>query len=331
MSENAIEVENLKGYYKGTFGVVFAINGVSFTIKKGEIVGIAGESGCGKSTLAELITGFPMPLLHYEEGVINVYGNNIYELSKEKLRKEVSCKIIAYVPQYSMESLIPIRRIRDFILEVMRERTGQIIVAEEKEKLLESTYNHFRSLGLNPREVLDKYPHELSGGMKQRVTIAISTLWNPRLLIADEPTSALDVTSQRLLIEMLYNLKEMGKTETIIFISHDIPTLLQICTRCIVMYAGGIVEDGPMNDIIQSPLHPYTKGLVLSIVSFNPDGTLQTSLASIPGKPPDLRNPPTGCKFHPRCSQRLPICSEEYPPFFTSKGSNHPVRCWLYK
>ncbi|OLS13350.1 MAG: oligopeptide ABC transporter ATP-binding protein [Promethearchaeota archaeon CR_4] len=330
MSELAVEVENLKGHYKGTFGEVFALDGVSFTVETGEIVGIAGESGCGKSTLAELITGFPMPLLHHIGGTIKVYGYSIYDISKEQLRKEVSCKILSYVPQYSLESLVPIKRIRDFLLEVMRERTGRIIAKEDRAKILESTFNHFRSLGLDP-EILSKYPHELSGGMRQRVAIAISTLWNPALLIADEPTSALDVTSQRLLIEMLYNLKEMQKTKTILFISHDIPTLLQLCTRCIVMYAGGIVEDGPMDDIIQSPLHPYTKGLISSIVAFNPDGTRESALVSIPGKPPDLRTNLVGCRFHPRCPHRMPICEVEFPPFFNPQGKKHPVRCWLFK
>ncbi len=330
IADTALEVENLQGYYKGTFGVVYALDGVSFTVQPGEIVGIAGESGCGKSTLAELITGFPMPLLHHIDGTVKVYGYSIYEISKETLRKEVSCKIMSYVPQYSLESLVPIKRIRDFLLEVMRERTGHIITKEERPRILESTFNHFRSLGLNT-DVLNKYPHELSGGMKQRVTIAIATLWNPSLLIVDEPTSALDVTSQRLLIEMLYNLKEMGKTQTILFISHDIPTLLQLCTRCIVMYAGGIVEDGPMNDIIHKPLHPYTKGLVSSIVAFNPDGTQETTLTSIPGKPPDLRNPQAGCRFSPRCPNRMPICITEFPPMFYHQENKHPVRCWLYK
>ena len=164
MSEIAIDVNDLKGFYRGTFGIVYAINGVTFTAKKGEIVGIAGESGCGKSTLAELITGFPMPLLHHESGTINVYGINIYQTDKEKLRKEVACKLIAYVPQYSMESLIPIKRVRDFVLDVMRERTGQHIAKEDKERVLESTYDHFRSLGLDPEIILSKYPHELKWG-----------------------------------------------------------------------------------------------------------------------------------------------------------------------
>jgi peptide/nickel transport system ATP-binding protein len=331
MPEIAIEVKDLKGYYRGTFGIVYAINGVTFSVEKGEVVGIAGESGCGKSTLAELLTGFPMPLLHHESGTLNVYGYNLYEISKEELRQEVSCKVISYVPQYSMESLIPVKRIRDFLLDVMRERTGQKIPRQERAKVLESTYDHFRSLGLEPEVLFSKYPFELSGGMKQRVAIAISTLWNPFLLLADEPTSALDVCSQRLLIEMLYHLKEMGKTETILFISHDLPTLEQLCTRCLVMYAGGIVEDGPMDDIIQSPLHPYTKGLISSIVAFNPDGTKETKLESIPGKPPDLRNPPQGCKFHPRCAFRMPKCFTEVPPYFYPQGDHRPVNCWLYE
>jgi len=330
MSEIILEVEDLHGYYKGTFGVVYAVNGVSFSANSGEIVGIAGESGCGKSTLAELITGTPMPLLHHESGKIRICGFSIYEADKETIRTEVSCKLVAYVPQYSFESLNPVKRVRDFLLDVMKERTGQSMQKEDKVEILEKFTSHFKEVGLDP-QVLDKYPHELSGGMKQRVVIAISTLWNPFLLIADEPTSALDVNSQRLLLEMIYNLMMLGKTKTILFISHDIPTIRQICTRCIVMYAGAIVEDGPMDDIVQSPLHPYTQGLISAIVSFNPDGSAECELSSIPGRPPDLRNPPAGCKFHPRCPQRMQICETEYPPFFFPAGEGHPVRCWLYK
>ncbi|MFX0092869.1 MAG: ABC transporter ATP-binding protein [Candidatus Hodarchaeota archaeon] len=327
MSDNMVKIENLKGYYKGTFGIVYGVDDVSFEVDRGETVAIAGESGCGKSTLAELITGTPMPLLHYEGGKVIVDGYNIYEISKEVLRVEVKCKIMSYVPQASMDSLNPVKRIRDFILDVMRERLGK---KPDKAGAFKLATEHFGNLGLD-QTIFDRYPHELSGGMRQRTVIALSTLWNPNLLIVDEPTSALDVTSQKLLIEMLHDLKKRGIIKTILFISHDIPTLRQLCERCIIMYGGKIVEDGNMEKIINAPLHPYTRGLVSSIVSFNPDGTAESELESIPGRPPDLREPPLGCRFHPRCPEMMPICEKKYPPFFEPSGKERPVSCWLYK
>ncbi len=327
MSDPLLAINNLKGYYKGTFGIVYAVDDVSININRGEIVGIAGESGCGKSTLAELITGIPRPLLHYEEGTILVDGYNIYQVDKEILRTEVLCKTLAFVPQASMNSLNPVKKVKNFIFDVMKERIG---TKPDKKAVIKSVGKHFETLGLD-KSVLERFPHELSGGMKQRTVIAISTLWNPNLLIVDEPTSALDVTTQKLLIEMLLDLRSKGIISTIIFISHDVPTLRQICDRCITMYAGKIVEDGKMEDLINYPLHPYTQGLVSSIVSFHPDGAPETDLTCISGRPPDLRYPPSGCRFHPRCPKKMPICEKEEPPFFKPKKKEHPVCCWLYK
>ncbi len=342
-TETYITIDNLVGKYKGTFGIVHAIDKVSLKVKKGEIVGIAGESGCGKSTLVELITGLPKSLLHYESGTVNVKGYDMYEISPEVRRKEVLANILGYVPQASMNALVPVQKIRNFLFDVMKERgiddeTLKKIYALGKKAskkqirdiVLEKAIKHFKSLGLD-ENVLDLYPHELSGGMKQRTTIAVSTLWKPALLIADEPTSALDVSTQKVLIEVFMDLIKKGYVETILFISHDIPTLRQICTRCIIMYAGRIVEDGTMDSIVYSPMHPYTKGLVASIVSFRPDGKEETQLVSIPGSPPDLRKQPKGCLFAPRCPKRMPICGKERPPYFFPKGENHPVSCWLYK
>ncbi|MFX0063194.1 MAG: ABC transporter ATP-binding protein [Candidatus Hermodarchaeota archaeon] len=348
-----LSIENLKGYYRGTFGIVHGIDGISLSVKPGEVLGICGESGCGKSTLAELITGTPMPLLHYEEGKIILDGFQIYHIDAEVLRKEVKCKRMSYVPQASMESLNPVKKIKDFIMDVVRERTGEkpsmrldtikkirTFIEDagsqdpdeqtSREKILKFAVDHFKRVGLDEK-VLNRYPHELSGGMKQRVVIAISTMWNPKLLIVDEPTSALDVSSQKLMIKMLYDLKKEGIIETILFVSHDIPTLRQLCTRCIVMYAGQIVENGMMNDIVNDPLHPYSQGLISSIVSFNPDGTRPSHLESIPGSHPDLRNPPPGCRFHPRCPKVMDICPRESPPMFEPPGKNRQVACWLFK
>ncbi|MFX1282993.1 MAG: ABC transporter ATP-binding protein [Promethearchaeota archaeon] len=327
MSDLLLDVKNLKGYYKGVFGVVHGVDDVTFTLEKGEIVGLAGESGCGKSTLAELITGTPRPLLHYEEGTVIVDGFNIYEINKEDLRTEVKCKRMSYVPQASLESLNPVKKIKNFIMDVVRERTGK---KGEKKKIQKLAADHFARVGLD-KDVLNRYPHELSGGMKQRVVIAISTLWNPTLLIIDEPTSALDVTSQKRMVKMLSEVKKEGIIQSILFVSHDIATLRQICDRIIIMYCGEIVETGKMGDIINNPLHPYTKGLISSIVSFNPDGTRPAELKSIPGEQPDLRNPPSGCRFHPRCYSAGTHCKEYEPPIYTPSGKDHQVKCWLFK
>ncbi|MFX1364489.1 MAG: ABC transporter ATP-binding protein [Promethearchaeota archaeon] len=328
MTEEVIKIKDLKGYYRGSFGVVHAVDGVSLSVNKGDILGIAGESGCGKTSLAELITGRPIQLLHREGGQVYVNDLSMYELDAEVIREEILCKVMGYVPQASQNSLNPVKKIRNFILDAMRERIGT--KTKHKEKVLDKVAEHFKKLGLE-KSVMDKYPHELSGGMKQRVVVGISTLWNPFILIVDEPTSALDVTTQQLLIKTFIHLKKIGIVETILFISHDLPTLAQICNKCIIMYAGKIVEQASMDDIISIPQHPYTKMLVSSIASFNPDGSAETNLEGIPGSPPDLKNPPKGCRFYPRCSNHLKKCKENYPPFFIPRTESNPVACWLYE
>ncbi len=384
-----LKVEHLAGYYRGSFGVVHAVDDVSFTVNTGDIVAIAGESGCGKSSLAELLTGVPISLLHYEAGQVYIRDTTMYvpkptpklkksqiklrrkletqgikispnderfepkldrskrkewkKVSKKRrdyIRKEILCKEIGYVPQASQDSLNPVKRIKNFILDVMDQRLGGHLKEKKdknnpesmnvEENPLDRVIEHFSTIGLD-ETVLNKYPHELSGGMKQRTVIGISTLWNPNLLIVDEPTSALDVTTQKLLLETFIDLKKSGILETILIISHDIPTLYQICDKAIIMYAGKIVETGTMDEIINDPLHPYTMGLVHSIASFNPDGSAETKLLGIPGRPPNLRDPPIGCRFYPRCPKRLPKCKENYPPDFYPKGEKRPVTCWLYE
>ena len=327
MVGHLLEIEELKGYYRGTFGVVHGVDGVTLTLDSGEILGLAGESGCGKSTLAELVSGSPPRLLHYEGGKILVDGFDVYHIDPEVLRTEVKCKRMAYVPQASMDSLNPVKRIRDFVMDVVKERTGK---KPSREEVLKMAGEHFKKLGLESW-VLDRYPLELSGGMKQRVVIGISTLWNPKLLIIDEPTSALDVTSQKRMIKSLLDLKQAGITESMLYISHDIASLRQLCDRCAIMYCGKIVEKGPMDDIINSPLHPYTQGLISSVVSYDPKGRVKGGLKSIPGEHPDLRNPPPGCRFHPRCPYAIDICKTKEPPVIKAEKGKGEVSCWLHK
>ena len=329
MPKHILEVEDLRGYYRGVFGVVHAIDGVSFSLDRGVIMGIAGESGGGKSTLAQLVSGSPPPLLHHEGGRILVDGIDIYNIDPEELRTEVKCKRMSYVPQASMESLNPVKRIRDFIFDVVGQRTGERVSSKErKEEVLEMAANHIKTLGLDP-PVLDLYPHELSGGMKQRIVIAISTLWNPKLLIIDEPTSALDVTSQKRMIKALLNLKQVGIIESMLYISHDLTSLRQLCDQCMVMYAGKIAEIGDMDGIIDDPLHPYSRLLTSAIASYDSKGKSTDELKSIPGSPPDLRSPPTGCRFHPRCPYVMDVCRTSEPQMIMVGDGKRGAACWL--
>lgn len=264
-------------------------------------------------------------------------GVNIYKIHPEVFRTEVKCKKMSYVPQASMDSLNPVKRIRDFILDVVKERTSRkhLTLGKRdssssgrklaKEEILRMAGDHLEKLGLD-RCVLDGYPHELSGGMKQRVVIGISTLWNPKLLIIDEPTSALDVTTQKRVIESLVSLKRRGIISSMLFISHDITVLGQLCDYCAVMYGGKIVEVNTMDEILNNPKHPYTRMLISSIVSYDPTRKGKGGLKSIPGSPPDLRNPPEGCRFYPRCELCSDRCKSKDPPL--KPVGNGVVACW---
>lgn len=325
MAEHLLEIEDLKGYYRGIFGVIRAVDGVSLVVDSGEVMGLAGESGCGKSTLAQLCSGSPNPLLHYESGKILVDGYDIYKTDPEVFRTEVKACHMSYIPQASMDSLNPVKRIRDFIMDVMTERSGE---RPSKQEIFKMAGDHLEELGLE-RWIIDRYPHELSGGMKQRVVIGISTLCHPKLLMIDEPTSALDVTTQKLVIKSLADLKKTGIIESMVFISHDITVLGQLCDRCAVMYGGKIVEVGSMDNILENSLHPYTQALISSVVSYNPKRMGKGGLKSIPGAPPDLRDPPPACRFHPRCEYAMDICKTDEPPLKAVKNGSE-VACWLY-
>jgi len=319
-------VENLKGYYVGKFGIVQGVDGVSLTIAEGEAVGLVGESGCGKSTLAQLVTGVTGPVLRYEGGKVLVDGYDVYHIPPEVLRKEVLCKRLSYIPQAAMDSLNPVKRVLDFLRDVVTERTGK---KPSKREIWNTAGPHFESLGLS-RDVLKHYPHELSGGMKQRVVVAISTLWNPKILVVDEPTSALDVTSQKLLIKTLTLLRQRGMVKSMLFITHDIPVARQICETLAVMYCGQLVEVGPVEEVLDAPRHPYTQGLLAAIASYEPSQKGRARLESIPGRPPDMRNPPPGCRFHPRCGLAREKCVQEEPEQVILEGCRM-VRCHRYK
>jgi len=324
MSKNtSLRVQDLKGYYRGSFGVIHAVEGVSLIVERGEILGLAGESGCGKSTLLKLLTGMAEPPLSYEGGEVELEGYNIWNMDYEELRRKVLGKRLSYVPQSSYDALNPVLRVREYIADLLKEHTGRNYSANGIREIL---VNHFAELGLDKR-VLDLHPHELSGGMRQRTVVAISTYLKPSVLLLDEPTSALDVTSQKRLIEMLASLHREGTTKTMIISSHDLSILRQICNRIAIMYAGRIVEIGKMADVISKPLHSYTKMLLNSLLPLE-RWTKSRKLTGLVGKPPDLRSPPRGCSFHPRCPHRKDVCMSKEPPV-TKKGDSL-VECWLH-
>ena len=323
MSEIVLRTQELKGYYRGSFGIVHGVDGVSVTVKKGERLGLAGESGCGKTTFAELLTGTPVPLLYYEGGIVEVESYDVWHIPSEVLRKDVKCKLMSYVPQAALNSLNPTLRIKEFVADMLRERTGKKYSPNEAREMLS---DHFDRLNLDIH-VLDLHPHELSGGMKQRVTIAISTYAKPSLLIVDEPTSSLDVTSQMAMMKMLLDIHREGIIKSMVVVSHDLGMLRQLCDRLAIMYAGRFVEVGMTDDVVSNPLHPYTKLLLNSLLPLE-RWTKRGKLKTIPGRHPDLRHPPPGCRFHPRCPKCMDICTSTRPP--TIEKNRRHISCWLH-
>lgn len=320
MTEKTLEVRNYKVYYKTFGGYVKAVDGVDLDIYRGEIVGLIGESGCGKSTLAQSII-LPKPPMKYIDGSVTLDGK--YDLAKitSKKRESILLKEIALIPQYALDALPIIKKIKDFIRDLARDKGF-----DEKE-LIEIFKERLRQVNL-AEKVLDMYPLELSGGMRQRVVIAMSTLFKPKLLIADEPASALDVVTQKQVLELLKQLRDQGIVRSLLFITHDIASIRQIADKIATMYAGKVVEVAPVESILREPLHPYTSLLIGSIpelgVSYR-----DRRLTGLSGSPPSLLNPPSGCKFHPRCPHSMTKCFVEEPTL--SSVDDHGVFCWLYK
>ncbi len=319
MSENLLEVRDIKTFFYTAKGIVRAVDGVSISIGKGETLGIAGESGCGKSTLAYSIIRLVPPPGKIVGGEAFFTGRDVLKLSEEEFRREVRWKGISMIFQGAMNALNPVYKVGDQIAEPLVLHKGL-----SKAEAYKRTYELLQMVGIDPRRAYN-YPHELSGGMKQRVMIAMALSLSPSLVIADEPTTALDVVIQAQIMNLLKNLKkELGIS--IILITHDLALIAEISDRVAIMYAGKIVEHGLSEQIYYNPLHPYTRGLVLSVPKLR--GELR-ELAWIPGAPPDLRQPPPGCRFHPRCNVMMPSCAKEEPPLIEVEPG-HYVACWLY-
>jgi peptide/nickel transport system ATP-binding protein len=301
---------------------IYAVDHVSLKIEEGKTLGIAGESGCGKSTLALSLMGYYFPPLYYTSGEIIIDGQNTTGMKPDDVRKTILGTEIAYIPQAAMNALNPTRKIIDFI--------GDVVRAHDPTWTKQMIYDHakstFETLGL-PAEVLQKYPVELSGGMKQRTVIAVAVILAPKVLIADEPSSALDVTSQKMVIKMLRDMMDTGFIKAMIFITHELPLLYNVADEIMVMYAGQIVEHASAKQAVFDPLHPYAKGLMGSIIV--PEiGLRDVKLTAIPGVPPNLKNPPAGCRFAERCKYVQAECKVTSVPLY-EVGYDRAYRCIL--
>jgi peptide/nickel transport system ATP-binding protein len=303
MPKIMLEVKELTTKYITRFREdVYAVDHVSLKVEEGKSLGIAGESGCGKSTLALSLMGYYFAPLHYTSGEIIIDGRNITEMDPDDVRKSILGTEISYIPQSAMNALNPTQKVISLVQDVIQAHDPKAT----KKEILELATERFEILGLSPN-VLQKYPVELSGGMKQRTVIAISVILCPKVLIADEPSSALDVTSQKMVIKMLKDLMEKGIVKSMIFITHELPLLYNVTDDIMVMYAGQIVEKGTAQQTVFDPLHPYAKGLMGSII-VPEEGLRNIKLTAIPGVPPNLKKPPAGCRFAERCKYVRPEC-----------------------
>jgi peptide/nickel transport system ATP-binding protein len=303
MPKIMLEVKELTTKYITRFREdVYAVDHVSLKVEEGKSLGIAGESGCGKSTLALSLMGYYFAPLHYTSGEIIIDGRNITEMDPDDVRKSILGTEISYIPQSAMNALNPTQKVISLVQDVIQAHDPKAT----KKEILELATERFEILGLSPN-VLQKYPVELSGGMKQRTVIAISVILCPKVLIADEPSSALDVTSQKMVIKMLKDLLEKGIVKSMIFITHELPLLYNVTDDIMVMYAGQIVEKGTAQQTVFDPLHPYAKGLMGSII-VPEEGLRNIKLTAIPGVPPNLKKPPAGCRFAERCKYVRPEC-----------------------
>ncbi|MEM2546735.1 MAG: ABC transporter ATP-binding protein [Candidatus Bathyarchaeia archaeon] len=318
MMTQLLNISGLKTHYFIEFGVVKAVDGVSLELNQGECFGLAGESGCGKSTLALSILKLIKPPGRIIDGKIIFKGTDLIPLSPKEMRKIRWCKI-AMVFQGALNAFNPVYTIGTQIVEAIRTHLGV-----SKEEAKDKTIKLLESVGLSSSN-FRSYPHELSGGMRQRALIAMALSCDPEMLIADEPTTAVDVVTQAQILTLLKDLQKQ-RNLSLMVISHDLSILAQICDRLAVMYAGKMVENADIETIYSKPAHPYTRALIDAFPSVKgPKKPLRT----LPGEPPNLINLPKGCAFHPRCPHAMAIC-REVEPEITQVGSGHYVVCHLY-
>jgi peptide/nickel transport system ATP-binding protein len=314
-----LRVEGLRLYYRVSAGPVKAVDGVSFEVRRGQTLALVGESGCGKSSLAHAIMRILPRNVHTYSGHIYFDGTDLMGLSDEELRRGFRWRRLSMVFQGAMNALNPVLTVGRQVAEplVVHNRMPEREALGRAEEVL-------GLVGLPP-ETVHRYPHQLSGGMRQRVVIAMALIMTPELLILDEPTSALDVITQANIINLLKQLKERLRL-TYIFITHDLALASELSDMVGVMYAGQIVEIGPAERVYTAPQHPYTLKLISSVPTLRRVARLEF----IPGSPPDLLRPPEGCRFNPRCPYTMESCRGEEPPHF-NLGSEHTSKCWLHR
>ncbi|OGD45058.1 dipeptide/oligopeptide/nickel ABC transporter ATP-binding protein [Candidatus Bathyarchaeota archaeon RBG_13_46_16b] len=314
-----LEVKDLTTYYSTLRGYVRAVEGVTFSVEKGEALGLAGESGCGKTTIALSLLRILPSGGKVVGGDIILDNVNINKLSEDDVRNKIRWKKISLIFQGAMNAMNPVYPVGEQIVEAIRIHERGV----SKKKAREQVGKLFELVGIEPSR-MSNYPFEFSGGMRQRAMIAMAVACNPLLVIADEPGTALDVIVQAQVLKLLKELKQRLDMSLII-ISHDLSLIADICEKTAIMYAGQLAEVGDSVAIFKNPLHPYTQGLISAFPSIR---SKRTRMISIPGSPPDLLNPPSGCRFHPRCKYAMDICKKERPQLLTvEKG--HVVACHL--
>ena len=318
MQEHILEIENLDVQFPIHIGTVRAVENVSLTLKKGEVMGLVGESGCGKSTLGFSIIRMLRPPGIISGGKINYHNEDILKMNEQDILA-IRGKRIAMIFQDPLTSLNPLFRIGDQFVETIQTHENGV----SRKQALEKAGAMLERLGI-AQDRLFEYPHQMSGGMRQRIMIGMGLILDPDLLIADEPTTALDVIVEAQFLDLLNELRADFNL-TILLISHNLGIVAQMADRITVMYGGRIAETGLSDDVFANPMHPYTQGLLASIPNIQ---LAQPELKTMPGAPPDLVDPPQGCVFNPRCPQVMDICKNKNPEL--GKTSGHRAACWLY-
>jgi peptide/nickel transport system ATP-binding protein len=316
VSDAVLDVRNLRLWYGTRRGSVRAVDGVSLEIPESSVLGLVGESGCGKSTLGRGILGL-LPEGARADGEVLYKGRNLIAMSPRELRR-MRGPDLGLIFQEPMTRLNPLLRIEDHFRETLEQHESKLTDAEVRRRSLDT----LGRMGIPPTR-FRQYPHEFSGGMRQRIMIALALVLRPSLLVADEPTTSLDVIVEAQILRILADLKQNFGT-ALLLITHNLGIVAEACDHVAVMYAGKIVEEGQARDVFAEPQHPYTRELLRSTISLD-----TKELHSIPGAPPNLINPPAGCRFHPRCPDVMRVCPEQQP-IETTQGDGRRVLCWLH-